>query len=84
MWSYALCFVIFAAVFGLMDFVWLTNAFKPVYQPAIGQILSGAVRLGPAALFYLIYVAGASFFVAAPALATGDWRQAALRGEENA
>ncbi len=80
MWSYALCFVIFAAVFGLMDFIWLTNAFKSVYQPAIGQILAEKVRLAPAALFYLIYVAGASFFVVTPALASGDWRPAAVRG----
>jgi uncharacterized membrane protein len=82
--TYLLSCVVFALVFGLMDFLWLTNAFPRVYQPAIGEILAAKVRMVPAALFYLTYVAGVTFFVLAPALAPtldgGDWRQAALRG----
>ena len=80
MWSYGFCVLIFAAVFGVMDFVWLTKAFTTIYQPAIGPMLAEKVRLGPAAIFYLIYVAGAAFFVVMPAVPTGDWGRAALRG----
>ena len=80
MLSYAIAFIVFALVFGLMDFMWLTNAFGRVYQPAIGEILAGQVRPAPAALFYLVYVAGVTFFVLAPAMGTGDWRQAMARG----
>lgn len=80
MLSYAVAFIVFALVFGLMDFVWLTNAFGRVYQPAIGELLAGQVRLVPAALFYTIYVAGVTFFVVAPAVGMGDWRQAMARG----
>jgi uncharacterized membrane protein len=36
--------------------------------------------MAPAALFYLLYVAGVTFFVLAPSLAMNDWRQAVLRG----
>jgi uncharacterized membrane protein len=78
MWSYALSYLVFAVVFGILDFVWLSTAFRGVYQPAIGSLLAEKVRLAPAALFYLTYVAGVVVFVLAPA--SGDWRQAALRG----
>lgn len=80
MWSYVLAFVLFAAIFGAMDFVWLSNAFRGVYQPAIGPLLADQVRLAPAAIFYLIYVAGVTFFVLAPTIGSADWRQAMLRG----
>lgn len=80
MWMYGLSFVVFAVVFGLMDFVWLSTAVPRVYQPAIGEIMAGKVRMAPAALFYLTYVAGVVFFVLAPTAASGDWKQAALRG----
>lgn len=80
MWTYALSYLVFAVVFGLMDFVWLSTAVPKVYQPAIGAILAEKVRLAPAALFYLTYVAGVVFFVVAPFVAGGDLKQAALRG----
>ncbi|MCR5878904.1 DUF2177 family protein [Phenylobacterium sp. J367] len=80
MWNYALSFLIFAVVFGIMDFLWLSNAFRAIYQPAIGSLLADKVRIAPAALFYLVYVAGVTFFVVAPAMGAGDWRQAMLRG----
>jgi uncharacterized membrane protein len=80
MWSYALAFGVFAVIFGAMDFVWLSTAYRTVYQPGLGPILAEKVRMAPAGLFYLIYVAGVTGFVLAPSLAAGDWRQAAVRG----
>lgn len=80
MWTYALSYLVFAVVFGIMDLVWLTTAVPRIYQPAIGAILADKVRAAPAALFYLTYVAGVVFFVLAPTVASGDWKQAALRG----
>lgn len=80
MWPYALSYVVFAIVFGIMDFIWLTTAVPRFYQPAIGSILAENVRAAPAALFYLTYVAGVVFFVLAPTVTTGDWKQAAIRG----
>lgn len=80
MWIHALSYVVFAVVFGIMDFLWLSTAVPRIYQPAIEPILAENVRAAPAALFYLTYVAGAVFFVLAPTVASGDWRQAAVRG----
>jgi uncharacterized membrane protein len=80
MWTYALPYLVFAIVFGLMDFVWLSTAVPRIYQPALGEMLAEKVRAAPAALFYLTYVAGVVFFVLAPTVAAGDWKQAALRG----
>jgi uncharacterized membrane protein len=80
MLSYTFAFIVFALIFGMMDFVWLTTALGRVYQPAIGEILAEKVRLLPAAAFYLIYVSGVSLFVVAPSLGAGDWRQAGMRG----
>ena len=78
--GYALCYLAFALVFGALDFVWLSLAGKHLYQPALGELLAEKVRIAPAVLFYVLYVAGAVFFAAGPALNSGDWRQAALRG----
>lgn len=79
MWSYVLAFIVFAAVFGAFDLVWLSTAFRTVYEPSIGPLLAERVRPVPALLFYLTYVGGVTFFVLTPA-AGGDWRAAALRG----
>lgn len=80
MWSYALAFTVFAVVFGVMDFVWLTTTFKAVYQSSLGPLLAPKVRMVPALLFYVVYVGGVTLFVLGPSLAAGGWRQAALRG----
>ena len=69
---YALCYVLVALVFGALDFVWLSLAGPHLYRPALGPLLADKVRIAPAALFYLLYVAGLLWFVAAPALKGGD------------
>jgi uncharacterized membrane protein len=78
--SYAVSYLVFALVFGALDFVWLSLAAPALYRPAIGPLLADKVRVAPAVLFYLVYVAGVVGFVVAPALAAVDWRQAVLRG----
>jgi uncharacterized membrane protein len=78
--SYALSYLVFAIAFGALDFVWLTTAGPGLYRPAVGPILADKVRVVPAVLFYLVYVAGVVGFVVTPVLAAVDWRQAVLRG----
>lgn len=80
MWSYALAFVTFAVVFGLMDFLWLSTTFRSVYQSAIGPLLAQKVRIAPATLFYFVYVFGVTVFVLAPSVDSGSWGHAAIRG----
>jgi uncharacterized membrane protein len=69
-----------ALVLGIMDAGWLTVASNLLYKPAIGDLLAPAPRPLPAALFYLIYLVGLVIFGVAPALRSGRWRDAALKG----
>lgn len=65
--------------FGFLDFLWLGWAGPNLYRPALGDLLAAEFRLGPALLFYLIYIAGVVWFAVRPGLAHGS-RQAMLNG----
>lgn len=62
------------------DAVWLSNAASRIYRPRLGTLLREDFALAPAAAFYVIYVAGVLFFAVAPALESGRWTTALLRG----
>ena len=64
----------------VLDFAWLSLMLGPVYQRLLGPILSESVNYPAAAAFYLIYTVGIVFFAVRPALESGDWRDALLRG----
>jgi uncharacterized membrane protein len=78
--SLAISYVVFLVVFVGVDFIWLSRAGDTFYRPTMGDMALADFRLAPAVAFYLIYVVGAVFFAVAPALETGDWTNAALRG----
>lgn len=67
-------------VFVGMDFLWLGRMGDAFYRPAMGGMAMDGVRLGPAAVFYLLYAFGMVFFAVNPALAAESWRVAALNG----
>ena len=75
----ALGYAATALVFVLMDFAWLSLAGPRVYG-AIGPLLSDKVDGGAAIAFYVIYMAGLTYFAIRPALASGRWRTATLSG----
>lgn len=60
-----------AAVFLILDAIMLTFVMKPLFTRHIGPLLAEPIRLAPAALFYLAYVAGLVWLVSLPALKTG-------------
>jgi uncharacterized membrane protein len=65
----------YAAVFLVMlslDAIWLGFIAKPLYQQAIGHLMSEAPRIEIALLFYLIYALGLTVF--------GVWPQAQVAG----
>jgi uncharacterized membrane protein len=64
----------------VLDFAWLSLMLGPIYQRLLGPILSESVNYPAAAAFYLIYAVGIVFFAVRPALESGDWRDALLRG----
>lgn len=63
-----MAYAVTALVFGILDAVWLRNAAPLVYRPAIGELMSDKFRLAPAAVFYLIYIAGLTYFAVVPGL----------------
>ena len=67
-------------IFLAIDVVGITTLIKPVFDRHVGDMLADPLRLGPAALFYLFYIAGVLYFVSAPALAAGRPMQALLGG----
>ena len=64
---YALTAVIFLA----LDAVMLRLHMAPLFERQIGPAMLDSIRLAPAVLFYLGYVAGLLYLVSVPALKSG-------------
>ncbi|MGV8834915.1 DUF2177 family protein [Cellvibrio sp.] len=65
-----------AVVFCVMDFVWLTLIAKSFYQSHMGELMSVEVRIVPAIIFYVLYLAGLVLFAISPALREQNWLMA--------
>lgn len=77
---YGIAYVTTGLVFLAIDAIWLTVAAQRLYRPMLGDMLVDGFRLAPAALFYLIYIAGIVVFAIAPALASDRWTTATSYG----
>jgi uncharacterized membrane protein len=64
------------AVMLAADAVVITYVMRPLFKAALGDTMLDTLRLGPAALFYLIHAAGLAWF----GMRATDWRRAALDG----
>ena len=60
-----------AAVFLILDAIMLTFVMKPLFTRHIGPLIAEPIRIAPAALFYLAYVAGLVYLVSLPAMKAG-------------
>lgn len=78
--TYGIAYIATAFVFLALDAVWLTVAAQRLYRPLMGDMLLEGFRLAPAALFYLIYIAGIVVFAIVPALASDRWTTATSYG----
>ncbi|MFB2533208.1 DUF2177 family protein [Paracoccus sp. p3-h83] len=67
-------------IFLVIDAIGITLLIKPVFQTHVGHLLADPMRIGPAVIFYLGYIAGLLYFVSVPALERGAAGQALLRG----
>ncbi len=74
--AYGVC----ALVMGGLDFLWLSNTSGPLYHRAVGAVMADSPNMTAAVAFYLIYILGILVFAVRPALASGDWRTAAIFG----
>lgn len=77
MQRYAVLYLATLIVLVPIDFLFLGTIAKPFFTAEVGDML-GEVRLAPAILFYLLYVAGILVFVSAPGNAT--WRSTPVYG----
>lgn len=75
-----LLYLITVAVFLGLDMMGIRFIVRPVFDRHIGHLLADPLRLGPAALFYLAYVAGLLWFVSLPALKAEAPLQALVAG----
>lgn len=73
-------YVIALAVFFCIDLFWLGVVARDLYREQIGFLLSNEIRWGAAILFYVLYVAGLTFFAIAPATYERSWGAALLNG----
>jgi uncharacterized membrane protein len=78
--TYGIAYIATGLVFLAIDAIWLTVAAQRLYRPLMGDMLVDGFRLAPAALFYLIYIAGIVVFAIAPALASERWTTATSYG----
>ncbi|MBI1210699.1 MAG: DUF2177 family protein [Alphaproteobacteria bacterium] len=74
--GYAAASVVFLA----LDLFWLGFVAQSVYRPALDTLLRERVRLGPAVLFYLVYVGGVLALAVAPAVEHASFVTACLLG----
>lgn len=54
----------------VIDGVWLFTMSQRFYKAKIGHLMAETVKLGPVAVFYLLYALGLSLLVILPALRT--------------
>lgn len=71
--------VAFVSLIGL-DSLWLTKIAPKLYKDNIGHLMADKPNLIPAGIFYIIYIAGAVYFVIYPAFNEKSVFQALLRG----
>lgn len=67
-----LAYAVTALIFGVLDAIWLRNASPMLYRPALGEVLTDKVRIGPAITFYLIFTAVLTYFAVLPGLLSAD------------
>ncbi|WP_460275409.1 DUF2177 family protein [Celeribacter sp. ULVN23_4] len=76
----ALLYIVTTVVFLGLDVLGIRYLIRPVFERHVGHLLAEPLRLGPAALFYLAYVAGILWLVSLPALKSGAPMQALIGG----
>lgn len=73
-------YAVTAGAFLALDLIGIRLLIRPVFERHVGHLLAEPLRLGPAAVFYLAYVAGLLWFVSWPALKANDPLQALVGG----
>ena len=80
MLKYPVAYIATAIVFFGLDFIWLSNMANGFYRNRLGAMLLDQPNMVPAALFYLVYIAGVVYFAVLPAVNVGSWGTALISG----
>ena len=80
MTNYIIAYICTAAVFLVIDFLWLGLVAKDFYFGQLGHLMLDKINLPVAAGFYLLYALGIVVFAVSPALQTGQWTTALIYG----
>jgi len=75
----AIAYLSTAVFFIVMDGAFLAVVGPKLYRPEIGPLLADKVRLGPALVFYVLYIAGLVYFSVRPSLDHG-WTAGLING----
>lgn len=73
-------YVVAAAVFGLLDFVWLGRIGRGIYEKHLGHLLADSPNMVAALVFYALYIVGVTYFATIPALDADSLPRAAVSG----
>lgn len=80
-------FITFLKIYGIaflsllgLDSLWLARIAPKLYKDNIGHLMAEKPNLFAAGLFYMVYIAGAVYFVIYPAFSDRSVSQALLRG----
>jgi uncharacterized membrane protein len=77
--TFVTLYIISVPIFFVVDLLWLGVIAKDIYQNKLGHLL-GEVNWIPAVIFYLIFLAGLTFFAIYPAVMEGKLINAILYG----
>ena len=77
---YLVAYLVALLVMLPFDALWLGIVAADFYSGAIGHLMAAQPRLGVAAVFYLLYLAGVVIFAVAPALQARSARRAIALG----
>ncbi|HVW72821.1 MAG TPA: DUF2177 family protein [Rhizomicrobium sp.] len=78
--AFLIAYIVCILVMGGLDFLWLSNTSGALYHRDLGPLLAESPNMPVAVIFYLTYIIGVLIFAVRPALASGDWKTAALHG----
>jgi uncharacterized membrane protein len=76
--SVAVLYISACVIFLILDAIMLTFVMRPLFERHLGDQMLTELRLVPAALFYLGYIAGLTYLVSYPAFKAGDPASALL------
>jgi uncharacterized membrane protein len=79
-WYLTRLYLLTALVFLAVDLVWIRVVVSGMYEKQLGHLLRDQPLVGPALLFYAIYVLGILVFAVLPGLETESLRRTVVLG----